>query len=200
MPVLIGIAGPSGSGKTALAKRLIHALPGTVSLLSLDSYYRELSHLQLADRERVNFDHPDSIDWDLFERHLALLASGTDVEEPVYLFAEHNRAGRTIRVRAADYVLAEGILVLHREQVRRLLSLKVYVLTPDEVCYRRRLDRDVRERGRTPHSVEAQYASTVKPMAEQFVWPAREFADLVVSGQEPFDVSIARVLDALRVG
>lgn len=197
--MLIGIAGPSGSGKTALARKLEAALPGETSIVSLDSYYRELSHLSVSERARVNFDHPDSLDWPLFLDHLSRIRNGEAIPEPVYRFDEHNRASEVTWIRPADWVLIEGILVLHREDVRSRLDLKVYVETPDELCLRRRVDRDTVERGRTVESVHWQYAQTVRPMAAEFVWPQRERADVIVSGQEPFDASVARVADAAGV-
>lgn len=195
--MLIGIAGPSGSGKTALARKLEAALPGETSIVSLDSYYRELSHLSLDERTHVNFDHPDSLDWPLFLDHLDRIGRGEAIPEPVYRFDQHNRAPDVTWVEPADWVLIEGILVLHREDVRARLELKVYVETPDELCLRRRIDRDTAERGRTTESVHWQYARTVRPMAAEFVWPQRHVADVTVSGQEPFDASVARVLGAL---
>ena len=173
------------------------ALPGETSLVSLDSYYRELSHLSLEERARVNFDHPDSLDWPLFLDHLDRISRGESIPEPVYRFDLHNRAPEVTVVRAADWVLVEGILVLHRADVRRRLGLRVYVETPDELCLRRRVERDTVERGRTSESVHWQYAQTVRPMAAEYVWPARQHADVVVSGQEPFDASVARVCRAL---
>lgn len=197
--MLIGIAGPSGSGKTALARKLAAALPGETSIVSLDSYYRELSHLSLEERGRVNFDHPDSLDWALFLDHLDRIHRGESIPEPVYRFDQHNRAAEVTWIRATDWVLVEGILVLHREDVSARLDLKVYVETPDEVCLRRRVERDTVERGRTTESVHWQYARTVRPMAAEYVWPQRHRADIVVSGQEPFDASVARVTRALGV-
>ncbi len=197
--MLIGIAGPSGSGKTALARQLLRALPGTSSLLSLDSYYKRLSHLPVEERSKVNFDHPSAVDWDLFLDHLDRLSRGETVAEPVYRFAEHDRAAETVAVLAAGYVLIEGILVLHRPDVRERLGLSVYVETPDRVCFARRLFRDTVERGRTGESVYRQYEETVLPMAERYVWPARDLADVIVSGEEPFDNSVARVVAALGV-
>lgn len=197
--MLIGIAGPSGSGKTALARKLVAALPGKTSIVSLDSYYRELSHLTLDERARVNFDHPDSLDWDLFLDHLDRIGRGEAIPEPVYRFDQHNRAPEVTWIEPSDQVLIEGILVLHREDVRERLDLKVYVETPDELCLRRRVERDTMERGRTMESVHWQYAQTVRPMAAEFVWPQRHAADVVVSGQEPFDASVARVTRALGV-
>lgn len=198
--MLIGIAGPSGSGKTALSRKLATALPGETSVVSLDSYYRELSHLTLEERAKVNFDHPDSLDWPLFLDHLDRIGRGETIPEPVYRFDQHNRAAEVTWIRAAEWVLVEGILVLHRADVRARLALKVYVETPDELCLRRRVERDTVERGRSAESVHWQYAQTVRPMAAEFVWPGRESADVVVSGQEPFDSSVARVLRALGLG
>jgi uridine kinase len=170
-----------------------------VSLLSLDAYYRDLSHLPFEDRMAVNFDHPDSIDWPLFLDHLDRISRGETVQEPVYRFELHNRSEKVVVVHSADWVLIEGILVLHREDVRSRLDLSVYVETPDEICLRRRVERDVSERGRTAENVHWQYAQTVRPMAAEFVWPTRNYADIIVSGQEPFDSTIQRVTAALAI-
>jgi uridine kinase len=189
---LIGIAGPSGSGKTELARALAESLGAPI--LSLDSYYRELAHLTFEERARTNFDVPEAIEHDLLVGHLRTLAGGGAVEVPVYDFTRHSRTGRAEALRASEFGVLEGLWALYWEDIRRLLGTKVYVDTPDEVCFERRLARDLRERGRSAESVVAQYAATTRPMALRYVLPSREFADVVVSGIEP----VARSAAALR--
>ena len=196
-PFLIGIAGLSGSGKTALARQLAPQLNGGCEIVTLDSYYHPQGHFTLEQRAALNYDHPDSLDWVLLERHLSALHSGHAIQEPVYLFEHHTRAAYTRPVEPRGFLIVEGILTLHTPEVRRQLDLKVFVETRPEECLRRRIDRDIFERGRTRESVLAQYQSTVWPMAQEFVLPSRAFADLVVSGEEPFGQSVSAILARL---
>jgi len=195
-PHIIGIAGPSCSGKTELSRQLAQALPGT-SVVSLDSYYRGLEDMPLEERRKVNFDHPDAIEWPLLRAHLEMMAEGHPFYEPDYSFSEHTRTAKTRRIEPSNFMIVEGLFAFHWPELRELLDTKVYVETDPGVCFNRRLARDVAERGRTPESVIEQYQRTVKPSAEWFVTPSRRFADLVVSGEEPLALSTAQVLHAL---
>jgi len=196
-PHIIGIAGPSSSGKTALARQVAARLPGT-SIVSLDSYYRAMEEIPLEARKKVNFDHPDSIEWPLLREHLQALREGRPFDEPVYSFSAYARTPRTNRIEPGEFVIVEGLFVLHWPELRDLLDTKVFVETSPSVCFHRRLTRDVAERGRTPESVLEQYRRTVLPSAERFVIPTRSFAGLVVSGEEPLDNSTAAVIGALH--
>jgi uridine kinase len=196
-PHIIGIAGPSSSGKTALARQLAHRLPGT-SIVSLDSYYRGMEEIPLEARKKVNFDHPDSIEWPLLRQHLKAISAGLPFDEPVYSFADYARTAETRRIEPSNFVIVEGLFVFHWPELRELLDTKVYVETGESVCFNRRLRRDVAERGRTPESVCEQYERTVRPSAEWFVIPSRKFADLVVSGEEPLEESTTAVMRALE--
>jgi uridine kinase len=196
-PHIIGIAGPSSSGKTELARQLMRRLPGT-SLISLDSYYRGMEEIPLSERKKVNFDHPDALDWELLHQHLASLGEGRSFQEPVYSFADYARTSKTRMVVPSQFVIVEGLFVLYWPELRTRLDTKVYVQTAPEVCFERRLRRDVAERGRTPESVREQYERTVRPSAEWFVFPTQKYADLVVSGEEPLTLSTATVLQALK--
>ncbi len=192
MPYLIGIAGPSGSGKTYLAEALGKALAAPI--LSLDCYYRELSHLPFEERSKSNFDAPDSLDHGLLRRQLAQLAAGAEIEAPVYDFTRHTRADEVRRFCPAGFVIVEGLFALYWDDVRALLGTKVYVELPDPVCFERRLERDMRERGRSRESVCEQYDETVRPMAERYIAPTRRWADVVVGGADPIARSVAAVL------
>ena len=196
-PHIIGIAGPSSSGKTELARQLVQKLPGT-SIVSLDSYYRGMEEIPLEARKKVNFDHPDALEWPLLHQHLQMLANGQAFEEPVYSFADYARTAETRRIEPGEFVIVEGLFVFHWPELREVLDTKVYVQTDPGVCFNRRLTRDVAERGRTPQSVCEQYERTVRPSAEWFVIPTRKFADLVVSGEDPLANSTAAVLQALQ--
>jgi len=195
-PYLIGIAGPSCAGKSELAQRLGRMLPAPI--LSLDSYYRDLAHLPFEERGRRNFDLPEALDEELLAAHLGLLAGGREIAKPVYDMTRHARAGGTERVVPGEFLIVEGLFALYWEDVRRLLGTKVFVEAPDEVCFERRRERDVRERGRTPESVLEQYTRTVRPMAERYILPTREFADVVVSGTEAVERSVGAVLAHIK--
>jgi len=194
---IIGVAGPSSSGKTELARQLAAKLPGT-AIVSLDSYYRGMEEIALEERKKVNFDHPDSLDWELLHEHLGAIASGRPFEEPIYSFADYARTAGTRRIEPSPYLIVEGLFVLYWPELRAMLDTKVYVQTDPGVCFNRRLNRDVAERGRTPESVVQQYEKTVRPSAEWFVHPTQKFADLTVSGEEPLERSTAAVIAALH--
>jgi uridine kinase len=196
-PHIIGIAGPSCSGKTELSRQLAARLTGT-AVVSLDSYYRGMDEIPLAERKKVNFDHPDALDWELLHQHLVAIAEGRAFDEPVYSFADYARMAETRRIEPAPYLIVEGLLVLHWPELRSMLDTKVYVQTDPGVCFNRRLNRDIVERGRTPESVIEQYGRTVRPSAEWFVYPTQRHADLIVSGEEPFENSTNGVIGALH--
>lgn len=197
-PHIIGIAGPSSSGKTELARQLVRRLPGT-AIVSLDSYYRGMEEIPLAKRKLVNFDHPDALDWELLHEHLQAIAAGRAFEEPVYSFAGYARTAETRLIEPSEFVIVEGLFVLYWPELRGMLDTRIYVHTAPDVCFRRRLERDVAERGRTLESVREQYERTVRPGAEWFVYPTAKYAGLVVSGEEPLAKSTAAVLKALRL-
>jgi uridine kinase len=194
---IIGIAGPSSSGKSELARQLAMRLPGT-DIVSLDSYYRGMEDIPLEERKKVNFDHPDSLDWELLHEHLVAISEGRAFDEPVYSFAGYARTTQTRRIEPGEFLIVEGLFVLYWPELREMLDTKVYVQTDPVVCFDRRLRRDVAERGRTPESVRQQYERTVRPSAEWFVNPTEKYADLVVSGEEPFERSTSAVVHALH--
>jgi uridine kinase len=194
---IIGVAGPSSSGKSELARQLVQSLPGT-AIASLDSYYRGMDEIPLPERKKANFDHPDALDWELLHEHLQAVAAGRAFEEPVYSFADYVRTAATRRIEPAGFLIVEGLFVLYWPELREMLDTKVYVQTGPDVCFQRRLTRDVAERGRTPESVREQYEKTVLPSAEWFVTPTMKYADLVVSGEEQFERSTSAVIQALH--
>jgi uridine kinase len=194
---IIGVAGPSSSGKSELARQLAMRLPGT-GIVSLDSYYRGIDDIPLEERRKVNFDHPDSLDWELLHEHLAAISEGRAFDEPVYSFAGYARTSQTRRIEPSEFLIVEGLFVLYWPELRAMLDTKVYVQTDPAVCFHRRLRRDVAERGRAPESVREQYERTVRPSAEWFVSPTEKYADLVVSGEAPFERSTNAVLHALK--
>lgn len=193
---IIAIAGPSCAGKTELAKALSHEL--CCSVLPLDCYYCDLSHLAAADRPKENFDAPTALDEGLLIEQVAQLSAGRTIERPVYDFATHSRVPRRDSFAAGRFLIVEGLFALYWAEIRKLAGTKVFVDAPDSVCLSRRILRDVRERGRTPESVVAQFTNTVQPMAELHVRPTRRFADLVLSGEQPLGVSTSAVIAHVR--
>ena len=195
----IGISGGSGSGKTSLARALTEELGAErCSLIDHDSYYRDLSDRPLSVRERVNFDHPDSLENDLLARHVQDLLRGAAIERPVYDFATHTRAKTTRRIEAREVVVCEGILLLAVPELQRSFDLRVFVDTPADVRALRRVQRDITERGRTVQSVVQQYFETVRPMHEQFVEPARRTADVVLDWRRSPEEQARTVVQAVR--
>ncbi len=196
-PVVLGIAGASGSGKTTLAAELARELDGIH--FPLDNYYRDLSHLPMAERVRQNFDDPSLIESPLLAAHVAALARGEAIERPLYDFSKHIRIpGRTETVRVGTVLLVEGLFALHYPELLPLYGLRVYVDAPDEVCFERRLRRDIEERGRTAESVRDQYEAPSPPASATYVRPSAANADLTVDGTAALDWKVEQVLAAMR--
>lgn len=191
---LIGICGGSGSGKTTLAKVMGEALgPQNCALLYQDSYYIDQSHRFDEDGGAVNFDHPDSLELALMAKHLNEIKTGKNIEVPKYDFATHTRQEEFELLSPAPYVIVDGILIYNHPEVREAIDFKIFVDTKESLRFKRRLERDVNERGRSAEGVKAQYQKQVLPMHEQFVAPLKEHADFVVSGE----IEIANYLDNL---
>lgn len=202
-PVFVGIAGGTGSGKTLVAQRLaVRVGTEQVVLLQQDWYYRDLSHLPFAEREKRNFDHPDAIDFPLLREHVRRLLAGLPVQVPRYDFVAHCRTGESYPLEPRPVVILEGILILHDQELRKLMDLKIYVESEPDVRFIRRLMRDMNERGRSLTSVVKQYLETVRPMHLQFVEPSKGHADVIVpqGGENEVAVQLvaARVRELLR--
>jgi uridine kinase len=196
-PILIGIAGCSGSGKTTLARELAAQLEAT--LFPLDLYYRDLAHFPLDSRHKQNFDHPESLESELFIEHIRALKQGLTIDRPIYDFRTHTRvAGGFDRIEPTRFVVVEGIMALHWPELCEIYDLSVYVHAPDELCLTRRIHRDIRERGRTEASVREQYEAAVKPMAERYVIPSQGRATMTVLGTDALDWSIEQIFRELR--
>ena len=182
---IIAIAGSSGAGKTTVSKELVERVnqdkDATYAILSSDNYYRCQGHLSEDDRETVNYDHPDTIDFPLLRKHLLTLQQGRSIEVPTYDVVTHHRTDKLTRFNAATVIFVEGILLLALQAgLIDLLDVKLFVESTRDLCFNRRLARDTDERGRTEESVRKQYAATVGPMDEAFVRPSRAHANLVV--------------------
>ena len=196
-PQIIGIAGASGSGKTTLAAELARELDGIY--FPIDNYYRDLSHMPFAERIRQNFDDPALIESSLLAAHVAALARGESIERPLYDFSTHTRIpDRTELLRPGAFVLVEGLFALYYPELIPLYQMGVYIDTPDEVCFERRMKRDTVERGRTPESVRLQYETTVRPSSIAYVRPSAANAGLIIDGTAALDWKVEQVLAAMR--
>jgi len=179
--ILIGIAGGTGAGKTLVAQSIAQDLGSdSVLLIEQDSYYKDLHHIPLGERENRNFDHPDAFDRDLLRQHLEKLLVGEEVDMPAYDMRSHTRVGQPIRVRGRRILLLDGLLVLEDPALRHLMDIKIYVDADPDIRFIRRLKRDLTERGRTLDQAIRQYESSVRPMHLQFVEPSKRYADLVI--------------------
>lgn len=176
----VGVAGGTGSGKTTLTRALLDRFSGQSSVVFMDNYYKDQSHLTWDERVVTNYDAPEAFDVELMAEHLRQLRSGQEIDCPVYNFAEHNRAAETIRVEPSPVLVIEGILLFALPELTEQLDLKLFVDTDADVRILRRIQRDVVERGRSLASVEEQYLKTVKPMHELYVDPSKRSADLII--------------------
>jgi uridine kinase len=198
IPIIVGIAGGTGSGKTTVAKAIYDRVGADrIEWIAHDSYYRNFESLSDEERHRINFDHPDSLETELLCRHLDVLSKGAAVEVPIYDFAAYARKPATQRVEPRKVVIVEGILVLAEPELRKRIDIKLYVDTPPDIRFVRRLMRDISARGRSVESVIEQYVTTVRPMHEEFVETSKRHADLIIpEGGEnlvAIDAIIARV-------
>lgn len=183
--VIIGIAGASASGKSLIAKTIFEELCsdlGTdqIGVISEDAYYRDQSHLSMEQRILTNYDHPKALDHELLCRHLQQLKKGDSADIPVYSYKEHTRTEETLSLTPKKVIILEGILLLTDPALRDIMDATVFMDTPLDICFMRRLSRDVAERGRTMQSVMSQYTETVRPMFLQFIEPSKQYADIIV--------------------
>jgi uridine kinase len=179
--MIIGICGGTGSGKTTIARAIVDAVGAErVVLVEQDSYYRNLADMPLDERHQANFDHPDSIDSDMLVNHVMRLKQGLIVEMPLYDFKTHTRSDRIEVIEPKPVVIVEGILIFAEPRVLDLLDVRVFVDTPDDIRFIRRLRRDINERGRTVETVIEQYCRTVRPMHFEFVEPSKRHADIII--------------------
>jgi uridine kinase len=197
--MIIGICGGTGSGKTTVANRILQAVGAhEVAFIQQDSYYRDLDQMPLDYRSKVNFDHPDAIDNDLLVAHVRSLRAGETVELPIYDFKNHVRRKETLRLEPKLITILEGILIFDESRLLAEMDVKVFVDTPDDIRFIRRLRRDIVERGRTMDSVIEQYLASVRPMHQQFVEPSKRFADVIIPEGGHNQVSIDLLSGKIR--
>ena len=178
---IIGIAGGTGSGKTTVVKKIAEALPPHyVTVVPLDSYYNDTSHMTEEERHAINFDHPDAFDWQLLTEHIKSLRAGQAVEQPTYSYIKCNRLKETIHVEPKPVIIIEGIMTLLNKKLREMMDLKIFVDTDSDERLIRNIQRDVVERGRTVEMVIDRYLNVLKPMHEQFIEPTKKYADIII--------------------
>ena len=194
----MGIGGGTASGKTTVAKRIAQDLGERAVILDQDSYYKNLTDISLEERRSFNFDHPDAFDWPLLLAHTKRLLNGEAIEKPVYSFKTSTRTTEVQRVEPAPLIMVEGILVLDHQPLRRLMDIRLFVDTDDDIRLARRLIRDVEERGREVSHVLDQYFRSVRPMHHGFILPTKRFADVIIPNEARSDVAVQMVGAGLK--
>jgi uridine kinase len=199
--IIIGIAGGSGSGKTRLVKNILTELSDTkTTSIEIDSYYKDLSHLSFQEREKNNFDHPNSIDFELLYKHLKEILNNKKIETPLYNYKEHIRDKNNIKTieKNVQIILLEGIFALYNQNIRDIMEIKIFVDTPSDIRILRRIKRDVNKRKRTIESVIEQYNKTVRPMFMKYVKPTKEYADLIIPYGGKNKISIDTIVTKIK--
>lgn len=199
LPLVVGIAGPSGSGKTTLAQGILNKI-GTqrIAFLPHDAYYRNQEHLLYSERLQVNYDHPDALETELLIMQILKLKAGQAIELPIYDFKAYTRSLQTQRVLPRAIILVEGILIFADPRLRDLFDVRIYVDAAADICFIRRLQRDIKERGRSVDSIVQQYLKTVRPSLIEFVEPSKRYADLIVPEGGMNQMALAMVTSRLR--
>jgi uridine kinase len=196
-PFIIGIAGGTGSGKTTLARKIAEMLGDElVSLIDADSYYKDLSHLPHNQRHQINFDHPDALDTRLLIGHLKKIKQGLSIKKHAYDFAAHTRSEKTITLDPKPITVVEGILIFAIEELCRLFNLRIFVDEDADIRLLRRIQRDIKERGRSIEMVAEQYLQNVKPMHDKFVEPSKKKADIVMRPNDNAEDIIKMIREA----
>lgn len=193
--LVISIAGGTASGKTTVARSIIEILASKnvhhkVSIINMDSYYKELSSFSIEERKRFNFDHPDSIDWYLLHQHLQELLAGKPIYKPVYSYSEYTRTGDFEVVYPNSVLIIEGLFALYDKKIRKVSNIKIFVEAPDDIRLIRRIYRDIKERGRNIDEVIDQYINFVRPMYVEFIEPTKKYADIIIQNEKNFKAAL----------
>lgn len=187
-PLIIAVSGGSGSGKTTFCQRLHEKLGANHSvIIAQDSYYIDQSENFDRDGGRVNFDHPSALDFELLHEHLELLLRGAEISLPIYDFATHTRRSATLSIPSRQVIILDGTLVLSRDHLRPMFYKSIFIDTPEEIRFQRRLKRDIEQRGRTEQGVREQFFNQVRPMHQEFVAPSKKYADYIIDDLVSFD-------------
>ncbi|QAR31217.1 uridine kinase [Ornithobacterium rhinotracheale] len=198
--LVIGIAGGTGCGKTTVVNNILNKLSsGEVIVISQDNYYKDSSHLPFSEREKINFDHPRSIDFDLLVSHIKALKNSKTIEQPIYSFLTHSRTEEVIITHPKQVIIVEGILVLTNPELRELFDVKLFVHADSDERLVRRIRRDIQERGRDLEEVLTRYQKTLKPMHEQFIEPSKNYADIIIPNEKKQNTVAIDVLSTLII-
>ena len=198
-PLIIAISGGSASGKSTVVSEIVEKLQSVdISVICHDDYYKDQSHLTMEERIKTNYDHPSSLDNELFVEHLHLLMEGKSIEKPIYDFVSHNRKKETVTIKPTKVIFIEGILVLEEKRIRDCADVKIFVKSDEDIRFIRRLKRDIEERGRTLEAVINQYLLTVKPMFNKFVNPSSRYADIIIPNDNNHVVGTDMLIRSIR--
>ena len=200
---LIGISGGSGAGKTTIVKSLVNHYENKTAVVELDSYYKDFSNLTFDDREKINFDHPESFDHKMLKAHINLLLKNEKIKSPIYDYKKHKRKENSKTIYPNKLIFLEGTLIFYFEEIVKFMSLKIFIHAKEKVRFTRRLNRDIIYRARTKKSIHEQYHKTVKPMYNKYVRPLKAKADLIISGESELTDNrnkIIREIDSMIKG
>ncbi|MFA9465520.1 MAG: uridine kinase [Velocimicrobium sp.] len=196
--IIIGVAGGSASGKTTVVNRLKKEFLGNVELLCHDMYYKAHDDMPFEERSKLNYDHPNAFDTELFIKDVLSLKNGKSIRRPVYDFSNHNRSKETVLIHPAKVIIIDGFLIFENPTLRTMMDIKIFVDTDADERIIRRILRDVEERGRSLESVINQYITTVKPMHEEFVEPSKKYADIIVPRGGKNEVAIEMLVERIK--
>ena len=201
-PFVIGVAGGSGSGKSTVTREVLASIgPDMAAVVMQDDYYLDQTEMSPEDRRKTNYDHPDAFDWPLMMQHVQALRRGEPIEMPRYDFTQDNRASQTIALKPAPVIVVEGLFALYDADLRKMMSLKIFVDTAPDVRFIRRLQRDIAERGRSTETVIKQYLDTVRPMHKQFIEPTKRHAHVILphgANGPAVDIITTKVVNVIR--
>lgn len=197
--IIIGVFGGTGSGKTTIVNQILSKFgSGEMLVISQDAYYKDNSEISYEERCLLNYDHPNSIDFELIYTHLKDLKKGLIISQPVYDFKIHNRTKKTVKISPKKVIILEGILIMNYPKLRSILDLKVYIDANSDVRMERRVNRDISERGRTPKEVINRYITMLIPMHKKFISPMKLHADMVVENHKNTPPNIESLLQKIK--
>ena len=198
--LIIGIYGGTGSGKTTIVNMIAsHFSSNDIEIISQDSYYKDNSDISYEDRCKLNFDHPDAIDFNLLHKHIKNLRKGETVEQPIYDFKIHNRLKKTIQIKPKKILILEGILIMCHAEIRSIIDLKIFINANSKTRMERRIKRDIVERGRSRDEVLKRYIETLKPMHEKFIEPTKIYANYIIENQFNNKLNIDELLEKMKL-
>ena len=198
--LIIGIYGGTGSGKTTIVNMIAsHFSSNDIEIISQDSYYKDNSDISYEDRCKLNFDHPDAIDFNLLHKHIKNLRKGETVEQPIYDFKIHNRLKKTIQIKPKKILILEGILIMCHAEIRSIIDLKIFINANSKTRMERRIKRDIVERGRSRDEVLKRYIETLKPMHDKFIEPTKIFANYIIENQFNNKLNIDELLEKMKL-